>query len=248
MCGIFCSVSATHFTYPDKELQKRLQSRGPDSTGTVCTHYPKTAAQRHDTSTRDIHIVFCSTVLSLRGDQVIDQPYEENDKYTLCWNGEVWSVGGKPTLGNDTQAVYKLLVHALKSPQPCNGVNEPIESAGKISRALSQVAGPYAFVFFDHSRGRLFVGRDFLGRRSLLKRFTNDGDLIISSVSDGDPTAGWSEIDADGIYCVDFHVMDAVVVWPGSQYRRWGRFVAGPALYNFTEVTATEVSTSTNVS
>jgi hypothetical protein len=85
----------------------------------------------------------------------------------------------------------------------------------------------------------LFFGRDILGRRSLLRRLTNYGDLIISSVSDGHHDGGWAEIEADGVYCIDLHIMDAVAVWPGSKFssgsymRQLGRFIAAPAPYNY---------------
>jgi hypothetical protein len=179
-------------------------------------------------------------VLSLRGSLTVTQPYQDPErKYTLCWNGEAWSINDEPTSGNDTKAIHRLLVDALK---PSSNFErppiEPLASARIVAEALSRVAGPYAFVFFDHSRGRLFFGRDFLGRRSLLRRLTNYGELIISSVSDGHSDDGWTEIEADGVYCIDLHIMDAVAVWPGSRVssgsymRQLGRFIAAPAPYN----------------
>ena len=241
MCGIFCSLGTTHHILPNDEIKRRLVSRGPDSRNTVETLYPRTTAQKHDTSTRDIPVTLCSTVLSLRGSLTVTQPYQDSEgKYTLCWNGEAWSIDGEPTSGNDTKAIHRLLVDSLKPSSTFDNPHiEPLASARIVSEALSRVAGPYAFVFFDHSRGRLFFGRDSLGRRSLLRRLTNYGDLVISSVSDGNPDDGWTEIEADGVYCIDLHIMDAVAVWPGSKVssgsymRQLGRFIAAPAPYSY---------------
>lgn len=241
MCGIYCSLGTTHHVLPGTLVRSRLERRGPDSVNTVQTIYPKTTAQKHETSTRDIHVTLCSTVLTLRGSITVNQPYQDSDgKYTLCWNGEAWSMRGDPTSGNDTKAIHKLLVEALEpSSRFDEPPKDPFASAGIVSDALSQVAGPYSFVFFDHQRGRLFFGRDFLGRRSLMKRVTKYGDLILSSVSDGNPDENWTEIPADGIYCIDLHVIDPSGVWPGprafpgSGFRQMGRFVVGPVGYGF---------------
>ena len=237
MCGIFCSLSSTEHILPNDEIGKRLESRGPDSSATICTVYPKTTAQKHDTSTRGIHLTFCSTVLSLRGERTVVQPVQDKDeKYTLCWNGEAWGIGDVAPAGNDTEAIHKLLVKALKNSSGDDELEEPVTSAEKLSQALSQVSGPYAFVFFDQARGRLFFGRDFLGRRSLLKRVTSDGDLLISSVSDGDFANGWEEIDADGVYCIDLHITNALQMWPGPQLQTWGRYIVATASYQSRDV------------
>lgn len=241
MCGIFCSLGTSHHILPGDEIKRRLVNRGPDSIRTVEWTYSGTTAQEHDTSSRDVYITLCSTVLSLRGSLTVTQPYQDSEgKYTLCWNGEAWSVNGETTSGNDTKVIHRLLVDALEpsssSEQP---PIEPLTIARIVAEVLSQVAGPYAFVFFDRSRGHLFFGRDFLGRRSLLRRCTNNGDLIISSVSDGDQESGWVETDADGVYCVDLHATDAVAVRPGpkpssnSSMRQFGRFLAAQAPYNY---------------
>jgi asparagine synthetase B (glutamine-hydrolysing) len=243
MCGIFCSLGNDIPVLPNNEICQRLVSRGPDSVNTVQTKYPETTAQEQDTSTRDLHITLHSTVLSLRGSRTVTQPYQDPDgKYTLCWNGEAWSVGGEPTTGNDTEVIHKLLADALKASSSLHtDPMEPIASATVVSEALSTVAGPYAFVLFEHSRGRLFFGRDFLGRRSLLKMITEDGDLVISSVSDGKPDDGWTEVVANGVYCVDLHVRDPIVFLafrensgelPDSYLRRMGRFIVALAPYS----------------
>lgn len=218
-------------------------NRGPDSINTIETAYPGSTLQTDDKSTRDVQITHCSTVLSLRSSVTVSQPYQDAEgTHSLCWNGEAWSINGVSTSGNDTKAIHKLLVDAL-GPSSVLGQPpiEPLASARIVSEALSHVAGPYAFVFFDHAQGRVFFGRDFLGRRSLLRRITDHGDLIISSVSDGSLDDDWAEIEADGVYCIDLRFMEAVTVWPdpkvssGPSTRQFGQFIAAPAPYNHTE-------------
>ena len=148
MCGIFCALSATRPILPDDDLQQRLQKRGPDSICTVKTTFPKPAAQELDSSAPNVYITFCSTVLSLRGSQTVTQPYQDSDEtYTLCWNGEAWSIGDHPTSGNDTEAVHQLLLSSLKpSLRQEDALDEPLKSASEVAKALSRVAGPYADV------------------------------------------------------------------------------------------------------
>ena len=241
MCGIFCSLGSIRPLLPNDEIRRRLVNRGPDSINTTEIICPHTTARQQDASPRDIHVTLCSTVLSLRGSVTVTQPYQDPDgKYTLCWNGEAWSIGGEPTRGNDTRAIHRLLVDALDSTSTVGHSHpEPLGSARVVAAALSQVAGPYAFVLFDHVHRRLFFGRDFLGRRSLLKQVTHDGDLIISSITDGDPANGWTEIEAVGVYCIDLRNIGYVApfrgpeVPVGSQVRQLGQFIPALVPYNF---------------
>ena len=116
MCGIYCSISKTCHIRPDPEIEQRLHKRGPDSTGTVHVVYPEGLANDEEHSS---HVTLNSTVLSLRGWQTVSQPFQDLDaNYTLCWNGEAWSIGDQPATGNDTQIVYELLAQALNSDHP----------------------------------------------------------------------------------------------------------------------------------
>jgi asparagine synthetase B (glutamine-hydrolysing) len=68
---------------------------------------------------------------------------------------------------------------------------------------LSSIRGPYAFVFYDAVHRRVYYGRDCLGRRSLLRKTTQDNSLVLSSVCDNASGDTWAEVEADGIYVVD---------------------------------------------
>lgn len=219
MCGIFCVLSSTQHVYPSDELRSRLQSRGPDSTRTL----------RLKSGCGNVYLTLCSTVLSLRGSKTVTQPFQDTSgDYTLCWNGEAWSIDGEPTTGNDTEAVQKLLVDAIAAATGDSAHNyDSLMSAKQIARALSRAAGPYAFVMFDRRHNRLFLGRDFLGRRSLLYRISSAGELVFSSVSDYDEsTQGWQELDADGVYCLP---LDGAIAEPtpfGIERRILGMYTA----------------------
>jgi len=151
-----------------------------------------------------------STVLSLRGSITVSQPLQDCDKrFTLCWNGEAWTIDGKRPHGNDTLLIQQLLVDALAQSPPTSDAVDAREDGRKVAQVLSRIAGPYAFVFFDNLRGRVYFGRDFLGRRSLLSSANDRGDLLITSVTDESSAAGWTEIEADGVYVVDLDASDS---------------------------------------
>ena len=73
-----------------------------------------------------------------------------------------------------------------------DALKEHLYAADAASAALSVVAGPYAFVFHDEVNSRLYFGRDFLGRRSLLWRVSTAGDIFLCSIADNQTSAGWS--------------------------------------------------------
>jgi len=82
------------------------------------------------------------------------------------------------------------------------------EGVKGVARAIGSISGPFAFVFYDKPNGRVWFGRDCLGRRSLLRhqasvgRDGHDG-ILVASVTDGDRQKGWEEVEADGVYYID---------------------------------------------
>ncbi|KAI7270925.1 hypothetical protein KC345_g7322 [Hortaea werneckii] len=204
MCGIFCSVSCREPICPPPTLQELLQQRGPDAIGDLVVQVP---GKHHEAPTNQ-HVKFYSSVLSLRGDNTVRQPYrgQHQSESTLCWNGEAWEISGQRPNGNDTELISDVIRTALtdKIASDAGSRTEAVSRiATEVASTLSTVAGPYAFVAYNHDLGVLCFGRDFLGRRSLLTRVTEDGDFLLSSVSDSPESSGWSEVEADGVYCVD---------------------------------------------
>ena len=153
------------------------------------------------------HLQLTATVLSLRGDHVAPQPLTcPSTGSALCWNGEAWRVAREELSRekNDGEEVFKLLLDAES------------EGVKGIARVLNSISGPFAFVFYDKPNGRVWFGRDCLGRRSLLRhqasveRDGHDG-IIIASVTDADKQKGWKEVEADGVYYIDLG--EATPVW-----------------------------------
>lgn len=152
------------------------------------------------------YLTLVSTVLSLRGDEVMRQPMEDRSSGSLlCWNGEVWKIDGTIFGGNDVQLIFSLLLEATKHKNEEND-DKPIaytETLQAVINVIASLSGPYAFVFYDARHQRVFYGRDILGRRSLLSQSTEGGNLTVSSICDGSVSNAWSEVEANGIYWLD---------------------------------------------
>ncbi|KAI8942817.1 hypothetical protein NX059_000860 [Plenodomus lindquistii] len=194
MCGIFCSLSPNGFIAPDDKTRQLLVNRGPDSTGQL--------EQKIETrSSLHVYATFLSTVLALRGNTIVQQPLADPATGSvLCWNGEAWKIAGHSVYGNDSELVFKLLLEACALPAQ--------DSAAAVVAVLSSIRGPYALVFYDAAHKRVYYGRDCLGRRSLLKKVTTDGAVVLSSVCDNASGDAWTEVEADGMYYIDVGIAD----------------------------------------
>ena len=192
MCGIFFALSRHGHVTPDSSTADLLRNRGPDHTAL----HQSLISQAHGTQ---LYATFLSTVLSLRGTEIAPQPLiHDNTASVLCWNGEAWSIGAEAVSGNDSKLVFHLLLKACFTASP-SGSNPAV------TELLSTIRGPYAIVFYDAVNKHLYYGRDCLGRRSLLKKSTPDGSLVLSSVCDNATGEAWAEVEADGIYMVDLN-------------------------------------------
>jgi asparagine synthetase B (glutamine-hydrolysing) len=201
MCGIFCSISRGCSISPDQATKQLLQNRGPDSIGQrevlVNAPLPREDAK----ASAPLHVTFLSTVLSLRGTSIVEQPVQDaHSGSTLCWNGEAWTVGNELVTGNDSQLMFAKLISASSN-------KAPEESIRAVVALLTTIRGPYAFVFYDAVHRLVYYGRDCLGRRSLLRKTTLDDTLILSSVCDNASGESWTEVEANGIYIVDLNAL-----------------------------------------
>ncbi|KAJ5779427.1 hypothetical protein N7457_007147 [Penicillium paradoxum] len=195
MCGIFFSLSSSKPTSSTEEACNLLQKRGPDSY--------KTHTLQKDINAQDgvslplsYYLTFTSTVLSLRGDHVYTQPLvDPTTQSVLCWNGEAWKIAEKRVQGNDTEQVFDLFLQAVNSDRE--------SSVERLAEAISNISGPFAFVFYDAVNSRLFYSRDCLGRRSLLEGFDEDGNLKICSICDSASVDCFKEVGTDGVCTID---------------------------------------------
>jgi asparagine synthetase B (glutamine-hydrolysing) len=196
MCGIFCSIDRECFISPDHATRQLLQNRGPDSIGqreVVVDASPR----EDDDASPALRATFVSTVLSLRGTSIVQQPLQDPDTGSiLCWNGEAWSVGNELVTGNDSQLILAKLLTASSN----DATEEPKRA---VISLMTTIRGPYAFVFYDALHKLVYYGRDCLGRRSLLRKTTLDDTLVLSSVCDNASGDSWTEVEADGLHIVD---------------------------------------------
>ena len=212
MCGIFFSLSNEDHLAPNEELLDALRKRGPDSMGTISRTVIVQPTTSASTLTQSRFLTFVSTVLSLRGDSVINQPLEDPTSGSLlCWNGEAWKIGDKFVQGNDAKAVFDLLLQASQSCSnyPQDGSFSSDQGLQNVIQAIGSITGPFAFVYYDARCRRVFYGRDVLGRRSLVIERYGAVSLAIASVSDATEADGWDEVEADGVYMLDFEGNEA---------------------------------------
>ncbi|KAJ8120620.1 hypothetical protein ONZ43_g2715 [Nemania bipapillata] len=208
MCGIHATITATPDSGLSSDLRQSLINRGPDHFGQA---YREVS---HSDSDQTLHLYFTSTVLALRGDHIARQPLEENTGVgsVLCWNGEAWRINGQPVYGNDGEAIFSILQNSASSPSHLR--------EDYVIDALRSIEGPFAFVYYDYAAGRVYYGRDRLGRRSLLIKRSSETDSITLSSIASVPTVGWEEVGSDGIWSVDLKARDGI-----STMMRWHRLV-----------------------
>ena len=205
MCGIHFALCSSGPVRPDKAMVKLLQSRGPDS----FQQQEAIASARGDDHSsgkaRPFHLRFSSSVLSLRGDHTAVQPFLDVETGSiLCWNGEAWRIGNREVSGNDGELLFHLLVHEAPCTSPDQLSPDEVKVRTQhIITTLDSIRGPYGFVYYDAKIGKVFFGRDCLGRRSLMSTTDPNGILSISSVCTGPDRHVCDEVKANGIYVMD---------------------------------------------
>lgn len=181
MCGICCVVSLTKPHDPlDKHVHENLKHRGPNSSRDI-TETISTCS-----------LLFSAHVLHMRG-CLTPQPLQDDNGNMLLWNGEVFG-GLRVDLGeNDT----KVVLHHLSMAQ----------SASDIVALLSQLKGPWAFIYYQKVEHCIWFGRDFFGRRSLLWKFDPETtSFTLSSVASlpvDNIQSQWQEVPPSGVYRFD---------------------------------------------
>ena len=189
MCGIYASISTSGFLSPSRGLRHLLCNRGPDHVGEAQVELV-IAGETFSFS-------FTSTVLALRGDHVQVQPFVDAESGSiLCWNGEAWRIDSEPVAGNDARRVFEALLQAT---------SESIsKSTAAVLQVLRSISGPFAMVFLDKIRHRIYIARDRLGRRSLLYNVESLPNHILFASTSDPGSHSWKELEADGIYRLSF--------------------------------------------
>lgn len=182
MCGIaavVCSAENQNDAAALTELlAPGLKLRGPDATS-AC----------HIDATGDSTIYLHGSVLNLRG-EVTPQPISDAAGNLLLWNGEVFDGLELGDSENDTAAVLAAL--------------STVEGDDVLS-LVSSIRGPWAMVYWQASQNRLWFGRDYFGRRSLVWNLPTEASVTLAIASTAaDPSAVWEEVPATGLFCIEF--------------------------------------------
>eukprot|EP00756_Hemistasia_phaeocysticola_P007124 Hpha_TRINITY_DN1412_c0_g1::TRINITY_DN1412_c0_g1_i1::g.9641::m.9641 len=178
-------------------LAEPIRRRGPDASGELEVPLGPCVVQMH------------GSVLSMRGAQICRQPCGSADDGVLLWNGEVFSGLEVDERVGDTHAVRSLLVDAADKGDDA-----------AVAAALCSVEGPFAFAFARG--GRLWFGRDPLGRRSLVIARTFQGLVVSSTGSALQHAVPFSEVPTSGVFCLSVSGVEPGVLnvvshqWPRS--------------------------------
>ena len=192
MCGILVSVAVIDSptaTNACTDLFPWIAARGPDSLQTRQLQIPL------EGSSQLLEVLFTSSVLSLRGEKVTQQPLVSAAGDVLCWNGEIWK--GLEITDEENDGLR--LLEALSSTQ-------------SIWKVMEKIEGPWAMVYLSLKDKMLWFGRDCLGRRSLLQK-TDFRTLSLSSV--GVNMNEWQEVSVDGLWRLD------LLQWAATTERVW---------------------------
>ena len=150
--------------------------------------------------------------------------------YAFCWNGEAWSIdrldgdsalkdvgqgGGLGKRENDGAVLFRLVrrAAATRATPSSSAYDEQLSVSQEVGKngggdgdvlgVLRRIRGPFAFVFLDAVRRRLYYGRDRLGRRSLVmivqRQHSKGFDIRLSSFAE-DMAQGWKEVPARGVH------------------------------------------------
>ncbi|XP_043220981.1 asparagine synthetase domain-containing protein 1-like [Amphibalanus amphitrite] len=129
-------------------------------------------------------------VLWMRGDDATRQPAVNESGDLLLWNGNIFDGVKVPDGVSDTSHLAALLSGASESA---------------VVSTLSSVCGPWAVVLWQSAERRLWLGRDPLGRRSLLWNGSpgrlNPASVTLTSVG-GRHRADLTEVPCLGLFSV----------------------------------------------
>ncbi len=219
----------------NSKMKEWLSRRGPNITTDI--------AITANSST----ISLIGSVLHIQGDRCIDQPLTDPSGCALLWNGEVFDGLEYPSDSSDTVAMFDFILKSLESLVSTRDSIEKVVDV--VQSCVSQVRGPYSFIFLDQKTNQIVFGRDPFGRRSLLlckylknrevkieakiESEQNEGDSLVVSISsvsfplltlppEIQRDLIWEEIKIGGIYSIPLTGDSSHLkfhVWPQHQLR-----------------------------
>lgn len=201
MCGILVLISKNGLKEGEfrEFLISKVAQRGPDQQSTA------------NANTDHFSMQFTSSVLFIRGNEMSNQPLVLSDGSIFMFNGEIFNISSETGhILDPSKSDTQILLDIIE------------ENRNSFPQLLSSFQGPYAIVFYDKPAGKVWFGRDIVGRRSLCRHISADGNhLILSSVC---PSPNeWEEVNTEGIYCLNLLDGDLSHV----SCVRWSHSVAG---------------------
>ena len=186
MCGIGCLLVDSNRTSVNGadgvtrlSITDATKRRGPNST--------------QSTTTTEYDDWFTSSVLHIQGTDMIQQPFVDESGNILAWNGEVFSGLTTFTPGiSDTTQISALFDESIRSALSLFDFEDfsdlnlreimSLSALQAVTKSISNINGPYAFIYYHKLLQMLIYGRDPLGRRSLLQFNCIGFPIALSSV------------------------------------------------------------------
>ena len=186
MCGIGCLLVDSHSGNGNvvadvirSSVEGAIKRRGPNST--------------QSTTTMDYDDWFIGSVLHIQGSDMAKQPFIDEGGNILAWNGEVFSgiTSFIPGISDTTQisALFDESIRRALSQFDFRHFDDlkqremmSLSALQAVTLSISNVYGPYAFIYYHKLLQLLIYGRDPLGRRSLLQYNCIEFPIALSSV------------------------------------------------------------------
>jgi len=189
MCGIFCyledsSCNLKSISELERSCLKLISRRGPDASNTLSISCGK------------YRLVFTACVLWLQGEAICEQPLVDPLGNILAWNGDIYE------FENDNQGST-----GMSDTQFLSGQLERCESDREVLSCFEKIKGPWAFIYWQKNQNKLWFGRDFFGRQSLLIHQA-EGQLVLSSLAPNMESYNFSEVAALGIYEIELDTLE----------------------------------------
>lgn len=193
MCGIFAATCQSPLSSQFiKGITDLIDKRGPDFQ----------SAPHEYQSSCGTKLIFKSSVLHLKGQQIQEQPIICETTGILMFNGLIYRLGDS-LINNDISDTYCLFT-----------ILRDCDSIEAMAKAIASLDGPFAFVFWSERFKSLLYGRDVFGRKSLCSLQDNKScypHILASSASQHKPEVGhelggleWVEVCCRGLHCWQF--------------------------------------------
>lgn len=193
-------VSTSNINVPPPtlmDLLPTLQKRGPDYTELFSIEASTTHSGTGDSAT-PFTIEAAYSVLSIRGSapnasKISNQVSGAKASSTvLLFNGEIYEgLENQDESVSDTDRLHVLL-------------NQTLAQKKDILQTLDALRGPWALIFWHEPTKRLYFGRDFLGRRSLMINVEAGSHVTITSAPPAHLRQHFVELPPNGLACLDF--------------------------------------------